>query len=79
LKVRQPYYGINKCKPTEPSLTINQIIHDNRKGICMLIDVAISGCRNVIKKGAEKTLKYNGNTVHVKCKNESDTSNNSSN
>jgi hypothetical protein len=40
---------------------------------CMLIDVAISGDRNVIKKEAEKILKYkdlnNRNTTHVECKN----------
>ena len=34
------------------------IIHDNEKGTCMLIDVAISGDRNVIKKEVEKILKY---------------------
>ena len=34
------------------------IIHDNEKGACMLIDIAISGDRNVIKKEAEKILKY---------------------
>jgi hypothetical protein len=33
------------------------IIRDNEKGTCMLIDVAISGDRNVIKKEAEKILK----------------------
>jgi len=45
----------------------------------MLIDVAISGDRNVIKKEAEKILKYkdyNRNTAHVECKNKGDTSNN---
>ena len=31
---------------------------DNEKGTCMLIDVAISGDRNVIKKEVEKILKY---------------------
>ena len=30
------------------------IIRDNEAGTCMLIDVAISGDRNVIKKEAEK-------------------------
>ena len=30
------------------------IIRDNEKGTCILIDVAISGDRNVIKKEAEK-------------------------
>ena len=34
------------------------IIIDNEKGTCMLIDVAIAGDRNVIKKEAEKFLKY---------------------
>jgi hypothetical protein len=29
---------------------INIIIRDNEKGTCMLIDAAISGDRNVIKK-----------------------------
>jgi hypothetical protein len=33
------------------------IIRDNEKGTCVLIDVAISGDRNVIKKEAEKILK----------------------
>jgi hypothetical protein len=32
------------------------IIRDNEKRTCMLIDVAISGDRNVIKKEAEKIL-----------------------
>jgi hypothetical protein len=34
------------------------IIPDNEKGTCMLIDVAIPGGRNMIKKEAEKILKY---------------------
>ena len=34
------------------------IFRDNEAGTCMLIDVAISGDRNVIKKEAEKILKY---------------------
>jgi 7-cyano-7-deazaguanine synthase in queuosine biosynthesis len=33
------------------------INRDNEKGTCVLIDVAIPGDRNVIKKGAEKILK----------------------
>jgi hypothetical protein len=33
------------------------IIRDNEKRICMLIDVAIPGGRNVIKKEVEKILK----------------------
>jgi len=43
----------------------------------MLTDVAISGDRNVIKKEADKILKYyNRNTAHAECKNKGDTSNN---
>jgi hypothetical protein len=34
------------------------IIRDNKKGTCLLTDVAISGDRNVIKKEAVKILKY---------------------
>jgi len=51
------------------------IIRDNEKRTCMLIDVAISGDRNVIKKEGEKILKYI-NTTHVECKNKGDSSNN---
>ena len=45
----------------------------------MLIDVAIPGNRNVIKKETEKILKYkkphNRNSAHVECETKSDTSN----
>jgi hypothetical protein len=33
----------------------------------MLIDVAISGDRNVIKKEAEKILKYKNLTIEIQC------------
>ena len=45
----------------------------------MLINVAVSWKRNVIRKEAKKILKYrpyNRNTAHVECKNKIDTSNN---
>jgi len=47
----------------------------------MLIDVAISGDRNVIEKEAEKIIKYEELTLeiqrtHKECKNRCDTSNN---
>ena len=46
----------------------------------MLIDVAISGDRNVIKKEAEKILKYKDLTIEMQLmwnvKNKGDTSNN---
>ena len=41
------------------------IVRDNEKGTCMLIDVAISGDRNVIKKKAEKILKYKDLTIEI--------------
>jgi hypothetical protein len=41
------------------------IIRDSEKGTCMLIDVAISGDRNVIKKEAEKILKYKDLTIEI--------------
>ena len=39
---------------TIPNNKPDTIILDNEKGTCMLIDVAVSGDRNVIKKEAEK-------------------------
>jgi len=41
------------------------IIRDNEKGTCVLIDVAILGDRNVIKKEAQKTLKYKDLTIEI--------------
>ena len=41
---------------TIPNNKPDIIIRDIEKGTCMLIDVAISGDRNVIKKEAEKIL-----------------------
>jgi hypothetical protein len=41
------------------------IIRDNEKGTSMLIDVAISGDRNVIKKEAEKIVKYKDLTIEI--------------
>jgi hypothetical protein len=43
------------------------IIRDDEKRTCMLIDVAISGGRNVIKKEAEKILKYKDLTIEIQC------------
>jgi hypothetical protein len=57
-QIRFPYYGTNKCEPTELFLTTKRtskfvII---KKETCMLIDVAISGDSYVIKKEAENVL-----------------------
>jgi len=50
---------------TIPNNKPDIIICDNDKGTCMLIDVAISGDRNVIKKEGEKVLKYKGLTIEI--------------
>jgi hypothetical protein len=39
---------------TIPNNKLDIIIHDNKKGMCMLMAVAISGNRNLIKREAEK-------------------------
>jgi len=45
----------------KPDITIR----DNEKRTCMLIAVAISGDRNVIRKVAEKILKYKDLTIEI--------------
>ena len=40
-------------------------IRDNEKGTCMLIGVAISGDKNVIKKEAEKIQKYRDRILEI--------------
>jgi len=50
---------------TKPNNKPDIIIRDNEKGTCLLIDVAISGDRNVIKKEAEKILKYKDLTIEI--------------
>ena len=60
----------NKKIQTDRTIPNNKpdiIIRDNEKGTCMLIDVAISGDRNVIKKEAEKILKYKELTTEIQC------------
>ena len=68
---------------TIPNNKPNIIIRDNEKGTCMLIDAAISGDRNVIKKEATKILKYKDLTIEFQCmwnvKNKGDTTNNRGN
>jgi len=50
---------------TIPNNKPDIIICDNEKGTCMLIDVAISGDRNVIKNEAEKILKFEDLTIEI--------------
>ena len=56
---------IIKTDRTIPNNKPDIIIRDNEKGTCMLIDVAISGDRDVIKKEAEKILKYKDLTIEI--------------
>ena len=58
----------NQQVQTERTIPNNKpdiIIRDNDNGTCMLIDVAISADRNVIKKEAEKILKYKDLTKEI--------------
>jgi hypothetical protein len=50
---------------TIPNNKPDIIIRDNEKGTCMLTDVAISEDRSVIKKEAEKILKYKDLTIDI--------------
>ena len=59
MKVTYIYCETQKMK-TDSTLHNNKpdiILRDNEWGICLLIDIAISGDRNLIKKEAEKTWK----------------------
>jgi hypothetical protein len=50
---------------TIPNNKPDIIIRDNEKRTCMIIDVALPGDRNVIKKEAEKILKYKDLTTEI--------------
>jgi hypothetical protein len=50
---------------TIPNNKPDIIIRDNEKRTCMLIDIAISGDRNVIKKEAEEILKYKDLAIEI--------------
>jgi hypothetical protein len=50
---------------TTPNNKPDIIIQDNEKGTCILIDVPISDDRNVIKKVAEKILKYKDFKIEI--------------
>jgi len=54
-----------QTKRTIPNNKPEIITRDNEKETCVLIDVAISGDRNVIKKEAEKILKYKDLTIEI--------------
>jgi hypothetical protein len=66
-----------------PNNKLDNMIRDSEKGTCLLIDVSISGDRNVIKQDTEKSLKYKHLKVEIRrmwnVKNKSNTSNNRGN
>jgi hypothetical protein len=47
-----------RANRTIPNNKLGIVIHDNKTGTCTFMDAAISGNRNVIKKEADKILKY---------------------
>jgi hypothetical protein len=52
---------------TTPNNKPDVKIRDNEKRTCMLIDVAIPGDINVIKKEVKKILKYKDLTTDIQC------------
>jgi hypothetical protein len=65
-----------RTNKTIPNDKPDIIIRHNKKGTCMLIDVAIPGDRNVINKEDEKFLQpYNRNSAYVGSESRSDTGN----
>jgi hypothetical protein len=50
-----------------PNIQPDVRIRDHENEICTLIEVAISGGRNVIKKEDEKILKYKNLAIEIEC------------
>ena len=50
---------------TIPNNKPDMIIRGNKKETCMLIDVAIHGDRNVIKREAEKIFRYKDLIIEI--------------
>jgi hypothetical protein len=60
----------NKQAQTDRTIPNNKpdiIIRDNYTVTCRVIDVALSGDRHVVKKEAEKILKYQDIATEIKC------------
>jgi len=51
--------------PSHPNNKPDIIIHGNEKGTCLLIDIPISGGRNVIKKVVEMILKRKNLIIEI--------------
>jgi len=52
---------------TIPNNKLDIMIGDNENRTCVLIDVAVSGDRHVIKKKDEKILKYKNLIIEIQC------------
>jgi hypothetical protein len=52
---------------TIPNNKPDIIIHNNKQGTCILIDVAIPGDRNVFKKEAVKILIHKDHIIEIQC------------
>jgi hypothetical protein len=50
---------------TIPNNKPDIIIRDNKQGTCTLIDGAVPGDRNVIKKEAKKIFKYKDHIIEI--------------
>ena len=59
--------SMNRTNRATPNNKLDIIIHDNKRGTCMEIDAAIPGDRNVLKKEAEKILKYKDLIIDIQC------------
>lgn len=67
---------------TIPKSKLDIIIHNDKKGTCVLVYIAISGDSYVIEEKAEKILQCKDLTTEIqgmRCKNRSDTNNNKGN
>jgi hypothetical protein len=73
---KQPYFVIKGEDRTTVNNKPNNIIRDNVKGTCLLVDVAIAGHRNMMKKETENILKHKDLTIEITervvCKNKTD-------
>jgi hypothetical protein len=50
---------------TVPNNKPDIVVRDDHQGTCMSVDVAVAGDGNVIKREAEKILKYNDLIIEI--------------
>jgi len=64
VEVRLPYCGTDR---TAASNKPDSTVSDNKQETRVSIDTALPADRNVIKKVAEKFLKYKDHTIEIRC------------